>query len=413
MAATRNKMKLLCLLSTLLLLIVCTACNSASKTEQGSTATVASTEPTTQPTTEPTAEATLTSTAPTASITEPAEPPTEGRIFDSTELPACDNEVLADNASIPLVIRLREDGDSVVAYRGTWDITNGALSEKTPCFSYSQDVMFLLDYWDGASLFWAEGADAATALGDYVLEKTPSEISLAGGGRCRYQYKNETLCLLQETGELLLLPAAASPNAQDFGIPVLMNEPLYAHYNGEKILLVYHGFAEHCLDILYTWYEPESSEAVAWKHLTIQTEYAAVSGTNFQACYCDGLLYIPSYNDLYVVDMETEEVFRVADIDRYVALVPELAENPWTDCVKIKGCYEDIVIASLTLRAADGSAQYHELAIRQGRIIGSYSRIIAANKERTLHLLDENGETLYSDDTLAAQNAIPTFPRVD
>lgn len=92
---------------------------------------------------------------------------------------------------------------------------------------------------------------------------------------------------------------------------------------------------------------------------------------------------------------------------------PELAETPWKECVTIKGCYEDIVVVSLQLDGADGSTQYHELAIRQGRIIGSYSIIIAANNDRTLLLLDEKGEILYSDDTLVPQNSVPTFPRID
>ena len=159
--------------------------------------------------------------------------------------------------------------------------------------------------------------------------------------------------------------------------------------------------------------EPENAASASWKHLTIQTEYAAVSGVNWQACYCDGLLYIPGYNDVYVINTETGDVSRVADIDRYVAMVPELAETPWKECVTIKGCYEDIVVVSLQLDGEDGSTQYHELAIRQGRVIGSYSIIIAANNDRTLLLLDEKGEILYSDDTLVPQNSVPTFPRID
>ena len=429
MILTPKIKKFLCLLCAVILLLSCAACNPNSGEEQESTAPSAGTEPTTEPTTEAEPE----STAPTESTTEPTEPSTEptepstepteppeppeppevGPVYDAAELPACDSEVLAENASIPIVIWRPEDDGSVVAYRSTWDITKGTLSEKTPCFSYDRSVMFMLDYWDGASLFWADGADSATILGDYVVERTPRGLSFGGGGRCRYRNREEELSQLQESGEQLALPAAVPPDFRALGIPQLMNEPLYAHYNGEKILLVYHGFAESHLDLLYTWYEPENAASASWKHLTIQTEYAAVSGANWQACYCDGLLYIPGYNDVYVINTETGDVSRVADIDPYVAMVPELAETPWKECVTIKGCYEDIVVVSLQLNGEDGSTQYHELAIRQGRIIGSYSIIIAANNDRTLLLLDEKGEILYSDDTLVPQNSVPTFPRID
>lgn len=409
MSVTPNVIKILCLLCMFLLLFVCTACVSVPEAVQDSIVPTASTESTA----DSSFDTYSTSTAPSESVTESKQPTVQTSIYNSSLLPACTNEVLADNASIPIVISLATGDGSVVAYRGTWDISKGSFSEPVPCFSYGQDVIFLLDYWDGGSLFWAEGANSATVLGDYLLERTPVEVSAAGGGRCRYQYNNGNLCLIQETGELLDLPLAEAPDGQEFGIQGRMYEPLYAHYDGEKILLLYHTFTGNQLDILYTWYEPTDSEAVTWKLLSFQTDYAAVSGTNCQACYCDGLLYIPNYNDLYVVDLENEEVCRVADIDRYVALVSEPAVNPWWDCVKIKGCYGDIVIASLTLRAVDGSSQYHELAIRQGRIIGSYSRTLTPNNTQTLCLLDENGETLYSDNTLAAQNPIPAFPRVD
>lgn len=418
MTAIRNKTKLLYLLCALLLLIACSACNTKLASEQASTEPSATTTLATQPTTEPTTEEEPTSTVPTESTTVKANVPSENRFFDVAELPPCENEVSADNASIPIVIRLKEEDGSTVAYRSTWDITNGTLSEMNPCFSYPGTVnglvnAFILDYWDGDSLFYADDADTATLLGDYILERTPRGIPISPGNRCRFYYSDRSLRMIQEGGELLPLPAATPPTAQELGLPMLAGGPLYAHYDGEKILLLWHGFANHCLDILYTWYSPDDTASVEWKWLTFQTEYAAVSGTNSQACYCDGFLYIPSYNDVFVINMETEEVFRVADIDRYVASVAEFAERPWTKCVEIIGCYEDIVVASLTLYGADGTNHYHELAIRKGRIIGSYSRAINSNNGSSLCLMDEAGEVLFADAEIASKSAIPNFPRID
>ena len=142
MILTPKIKKFLCLLCAVLLLLSCTACSPDTGTEQESTASSTGTEPTTEPTTEAEPE----STAPTESTTEPTEPSTEpteppeppevGPVYDAAELPACDSEVLAEDASIPIVIWRPEDDGSVVAYRSTWDIAKGTLSEKTPCFSY-------------------------------------------------------------------------------------------------------------------------------------------------------------------------------------------------------------------------------------------------------------------------------------
>ncbi len=419
MTALNRNRKHLCLVYVMLFLLVFTACHSEAVQTESTNASTVGTEPTTEPTSEPqpaSTDPTEPTTAPTEPSTELTAPIAQGPVFDVDTLPAYEGEVMTNDASIPVIVNAWEEDNTSIRYYTEWDITNGTLSPMQPCFSHLTDnYNVFIDYWDGEDVLWLNESNAITALDSRTyLERPNRSWGNGNSGLCRHCAEEEKLYRIDENGELAELPLPPVPNAASFGFEYPFSSTFYTHYDGERILMIYYQTpnSHSSFTLVYGFYTPDAPEAVQWKTLTLNGEYMDVTFTNFQACYCDGLLYIPSYDNLYIIDLETEKAWRIAEINGYTSLVSE-SERDGYPCVKIIGCYNDIVVARLSLKTIDGNNQCHELAIRKGRIIGSYSRTIQGGTVVSLTLHDENGAVLFSDDELASKIANPTFPRVD
>ena len=412
----RKYLRVFCVL---LCLLVCTACHSGETSAETTDVSTVSTEPTIISDPELHAASTApteTSNIPTESTDLSTEHTPHHLVFDVDTLPAYDGEVLTDDAVMPAVITSWEADNTSVRYYTTWDITNGTLSELIPCFSHKSDnYQVSVRYWDGKDIFWLNGTQDITPMDARTYLENPIRTpSNSNNGICRYSLEYDMLYRIDEKGELAELPLPPAPDASFLGLERVINAPFYTHYNGERILMLYYEAPDthSSFTLVYGFYHLDTPETVQWNTLTLNGEYMDITFTNFQACYCDGLLYIPSYDNVYVIDLETEEAWRIAEIDHYTALVPEREADYWPS-IEIRGCYNDIVVATLLLYAPDGSSQSYQLAIRKGRVIGSYSRTFCVDATPTFALLDENGDVLYSDNDLATRIILPTFPRVD
>lgn len=373
----------LCAVVFLLLaaLLVC-ACSQTTPQEPTANPTNAP-EPVSEPTTE---------TPPEPSTAPPATDP-------AVQLTAPENPILQPQSSATLLpfLMMREVDGLEEAYRLTWNISNGTVSEPELYFRQhiSDNSASGIHRWSGGAAF--SGLEAPLCAGGVSYYPSSAVLSF---GRC-FVLGDEPQFYLDNgdgTDTPISYPTAPLPEPYDN----TSTTPLYAGVDGDNAIVAfcsYDGDMPDLGSILYSVYPVDAPEAAQWQSASIPEGVDAMNiFVNPSAVYADGLLCIASWEHLVLLDTETGMTSLLEDLEKIYALHPDaMTVDTTTDfynpspSVTLVGCQQGTVIARIELFEADHENEWvYFAAIRNGRLVSAM----------------ETGEVLAFFD--AEMNALPT-----
>ncbi|MBQ7871227.1 MAG: hypothetical protein IJ357_03715 [Oscillospiraceae bacterium] len=319
---------------------------------------------------------------------------------------------------IPIIFSIVDDTGDVETATGDlyyWDLQSGTLSYAERAYDVVTNGIFMLpEHWDGGTHFIGKVESAVCPEG-YTFEaygnRRPFGMSY---GRCYYDNESDLLFMINEDGSLTTSTVAKVPDEviETLGHPeALMHTPAtYATITGENVFLVYTAYESWLgddgnwhdyADVYYGTHPINQPEKCTWSvtHLPEETSPAFIA-TSWMGALIDNKLYLPSTEDVIVIDTATGEWSFLGIFDKLWELCGEGATsiNPiWGDQHGFlpQGSYNGTLVVLSVLFDSKDQEHNYLTAVRNGQIQGVIEIDIT---DRAITVYDaEMNQTDYDD----------------
>lgn len=325
-------------------------------------------------------------------------------------------EIEQQEDEVPLLLGIEQDEQHVQMNHLTWNLEEGTLSEPTPWFDATDSGILDVSpyHWDGGPTVYL--TVDAKPIAEEVQIRNEKTFGVPYG-RCVYV-----------TGEEKLYQFGPGDSVQKFLLPrdpgevydaeKLPMEPHYAAINGDHGIVAFFVYDDATMegDVVYCTYPLANPERAVWKSVHIPFEYAVDAYIQYNDAYCNGALYLASYQSILTIDVESGEL---QVLDATNAFAPVWAMHPdapqpdggYGEPIVISGCWKGNLVAEFPVPLPDGGYYYYVVALRDGEPVA----ILERQENDILTCYDGVGQRLGTTDRY--QNKIAPcsiqFPRDD
>lgn len=382
------------------LLIGCIGCAATNPAEESETVETTEATKATATSEEGTKESTSDASTDATSETTPSP----------TEPPVVPEPYELDFLGIPMIYINTAGEDVGSVYRLAWNLETGSLTEPEYIYKHEGDKLSLtlsvqLMTWPGGNAF--SGEEKAIDVKDGIVYTAQEPFESAWSfGPSYFIRKTGELAYYTDEGIMRKTVLATVPE-EVYVSDTLMIEPVYAAVNSETVTVVYMDYKSEVVDnawkisgtYIYTSYLIDDPSVAEWKIAQASEEHhPSVLPTEGGATLIDGKLYMPSLDDILILDLESGELSFLGIKDK-IGIFSEGKTNTYpgqfTESVRIRGCYHNILVVYIPLYDTNGIKHYYTVAIKDGEVLG-----VEATREDNLQRIfyDRNlNETSRSD----------------
>ena len=321
---------------------------------------------------------------------------------------------------VPLLLGIEQDEHHVQMNHLTWKLEEGTLSEPTPWFDItcSSFMDVLLRHWDGSSAVYLTADAEPIAEEVQIMKEKTFGVPY---GRCVYVTGEEKLYQFGPGDSVQKFPLPRDPG-EVYDAERLPIEPHYAAIDGDNAIVaffVYDSAYDSTTmegDVVYCTYSLANPERAVWKLVHIPFEYAVDAYIQFNDAYCNGTLYLASYQSILAINVESGEL---QVLDATNAFAPVWAMHPnatqpeggYGEPIVISGCWKGTLVVEFPVLLPDGGYYYDVVALQDGEPVA----ILERQENGILTFYDGAGQMLGTTDRY--QNKIAPcsiqFPRDD